>query len=150
MGLWVTHSWSWSCRWHSHSSQEAALWFWHWLFIYFIYFKLCIYFERERQCEWGRGRERGKERIPSRLLTVSTEPDEGFDLTKPWDHDLSQILNQLSHPGAPGIGLYAPISLTSTHWCLWPRPAWASHSFGTLTTLTIHCAQHENELNLKI
>ena len=29
----------------------------------------------------GRGRERGRERIPSRLHTVSTEPDVGLDLT---------------------------------------------------------------------
>ena len=27
----------------------------------------------------GRGRERGRERIPSRLLTLSAEPDSGFD-----------------------------------------------------------------------
>ena len=34
--------------------------------------------EREREREtarWGRGRERGRERIPSRLHTVSAEPD---------------------------------------------------------------------------
>ena len=30
---------------------------------------------REREREWGRGREREGERIPSGLLTVSTEPD---------------------------------------------------------------------------
>ena len=29
----------------------------------------------------GRSRERGKERIPSRLHTVSTEPDVGLELT---------------------------------------------------------------------
>ena len=29
----------------------------------------------------GRGRERGRERIPSRLLTVSAEPDAGLQLT---------------------------------------------------------------------
>ena len=38
-----------------------------------------IYFERER--EWVRGRERGRERIPSRLHTVSTEPDAGLEPT---------------------------------------------------------------------
>ena len=32
--------------------------------------------------EWGRGRERGRERMSSRLRAVSTEPDAGFELTK--------------------------------------------------------------------
>ena len=41
--------------------------------------KMFIYFERE--CEWGRGRERGRESIPSRLHAVSTEPDMRLDLT---------------------------------------------------------------------
>ena len=31
--------------------------------------------------EWGRGRKRGKERIPSRLHAVSTEPDAGLEPT---------------------------------------------------------------------
>ena len=35
--------------------------------------------------EWGRSRERGRERIPSRLLTVSAEPDVGF---KPTNHEI--------------------------------------------------------------
>ena len=40
-----------------------------------------IYFERKRESR-GRDREkRGKERIPSRLHAVSTEPDAGLDLT---------------------------------------------------------------------
>ena len=48
-----------------------------------------MYFEREREGEHmqaGEGqreREReGRERIPSRLLTVSTEPKVGLELTK--------------------------------------------------------------------
>ena len=40
--------------------------------------------ESKRQQEWGRGREReserGREGIPSRLHTVSTESDMGFEL----------------------------------------------------------------------
>ena len=42
-----------------------------------------ILFLRERQSlrEQGRGRERGRERIPSWLLTASTEPDSGPDPT---------------------------------------------------------------------
>ena len=34
-----------------------------------------------RECEQGRGRERKRERISSRLCTVSTEPDVGLGLT---------------------------------------------------------------------
>ena len=37
--------------------------------------------ERENACKWGRGRERGKERLQNRLYTVSVEPDEGLKLT---------------------------------------------------------------------
>ena len=39
--------------------------------------------ERKRQNEQGRGRERGeeRERIPSRLHTVSAEPNAGLKLT---------------------------------------------------------------------
>ena len=37
-----------------------------------------IYFERER--EHKRGRQRGRERIPSKLHSVSVEPDEGLKL----------------------------------------------------------------------
>ena len=39
--------------------------------------------ERENVCaqNQGRGRERGKERLPSRLCTVSAEPDAGLELT---------------------------------------------------------------------
>ena len=40
--------------------------------------------ERERElCKWGRGRDRGTERVPSRLHAVSTEPDMGLDPTNP-------------------------------------------------------------------
>ena len=37
--------------------------------------------EGERKREQGRGRERRRERIPSRLHAVSTEPDAGLKLT---------------------------------------------------------------------
>ena len=36
---------------------------------------------RERERAGGSGTERGRERIPGRLRTVSTEPDAGLDLT---------------------------------------------------------------------
>ena len=52
-----------------------------------------------------RGRERGRERIPSKLWAVSTQPDAGL---KPKKHEImtraeikSWTLNQLSHPGTP-------------------------------------------------
>ena len=48
----------------------------------------------------GRGRERGRERerIPSRLRTVSAEPDARLELT---NHEImSQTFKRLSHPGA--------------------------------------------------
>ena len=51
---------------------------------------------------WGL---RERERIPSRLRTVSTEPGMGLELT---DHEImtcteikSWMPNRLSHPGAP-------------------------------------------------
>ena len=36
--------------------------------------------EGGRACEHGEGREKGRERIPSSLCTVSTEPDAGLNL----------------------------------------------------------------------
>ena len=53
-------------------------------FIFIFFFKF-IYFERDKERErvhvgMREGqRERGRERIPSRLLAVSMEPDVGFD-----------------------------------------------------------------------
>ena len=74
----------------------------------FIYF-----WERERErerervhaLEQGRGRERGRCRIRSRLQAPSCQhrARRGARTHQPWDHDLSwsQMLNGLSHPGAP-------------------------------------------------
>ena len=51
-----------------------------------VFFKNFIYFERERERErerenkQGRGAERGGERIPSRLCTISVELDMGLKL----------------------------------------------------------------------
>ena len=48
----------------------------------------------------------GRERIPSGLLTVHAEPDMGLEPTNreimTWAETESQMLNWLSHPGAPG------------------------------------------------
>ena len=38
-------------------------------------------FERQLESQWGRSRERRRERIPGRLCTVSTELDAGLELT---------------------------------------------------------------------
>ena len=48
------------------------------------FFLSLFIFEREREREYkqGKDRERGRERIQSRLHTVSTEPDEELEPTK--------------------------------------------------------------------
>ena len=55
--------------------------------------------------ECGRGRERGTETILSRLPTVSSEPDAGFELTNhelvTWAKIKSQMLNRLMPPPVP-------------------------------------------------
>ena len=75
----------------------------------FLHF-LKIYFwesERERETEhkWGRGRERGRHRIWSRLQPLSCQHTarHGARTHELWHHDLSwsQMLNRLSHLGAP-------------------------------------------------
>ena len=44
-------------------------------FLVVFFFSLFILREREHACEWESSREKGRERIPSRFRTVSTEPD---------------------------------------------------------------------------
>ena len=67
---------------------------------------ICL-FLRARESKQGRGRKRGRERIPSRLRSVSTEPDVGLELTNleimTRAETKSQTLNRLSHPGAPEL-----------------------------------------------
>ena len=72
------------------------------------FFKCLFIFERERETACARvegQRQRVRQRIPSRLHAVSTEPDAGLE---PMNHEImtwgeikSQTLNQLSHPGTP-------------------------------------------------
>ena len=54
-------------------------------------------------------RERERERIQSRLHTVSMEPDAGLKLTKheimTWAKTRSWTPNGLNHPGAPPLTL---------------------------------------------
>ena len=74
--------------------------------VFFIYFCTLIYFwETETECEWGRGRERGRHRTQSRLQALSCQHRawHGARTHEPWDHDLSRswTLNRLSHPGTP-------------------------------------------------
>ena len=90
--------------------------FWAWQahsgWVLVCFFLMFIYFERERErAQVGEGQ---RERIPSRLHTVSTEPDVGFNPLHPeimtWAETKSQMLRQLSHPGAP-IGLFSTLLL---------------------------------------
>ena len=46
-----------------------------------FFLSLFIYLGGEYTHEWGRGREREGERIPSRLCAVSTQPDSGLSLS---------------------------------------------------------------------
>ena len=40
-------------------------WSWNLVCLRFFFFKFISFWERQRQCKWGRDRERGRERIPS-------------------------------------------------------------------------------------
>ena len=46
----------------------------------YVCMHLCMYYFEKTECEQRKGRERG--RIPSRLHTVSTQPDVGLELMK--------------------------------------------------------------------
>ena len=75
--------------------------------VFCFLFKVFLLILRERACaqaEEGQ-RERERDRIPTRLLIVSTEPDAGLDLRNREIITLAEFkshrLNQLSQPGAP-------------------------------------------------
>ena len=53
---------------------------------------------RKHMCAWQEQRQ-GRERIPSRLHTVSAEPNAGLHVI--WAKIKSHILNLLSHPASP-------------------------------------------------
>ena len=46
-----------------------------------VFFFFNVYLFGEREHKQGRGRDRGRERIPSRLHAVSAEDDAGLNLT---------------------------------------------------------------------
>ena len=69
------------------------------------FFLLIFIFERKTEHEWGRGRERGRHRIQSRLQALSCQHRARCRVQthEPWGHDLSRswTLNWLNHPGTP-------------------------------------------------
>ena len=80
------------------------------MFLFFcsFYIFLCLFIcKRVCVCEQGRGRERGRHRIPSRLCTVSTEPDMGLEFTNHEIMTRAEIESHASqsHPGAPLLHL---------------------------------------------
>ena len=91
------------------------------------FFILNVYlFWRETKCKHGRGRERGRHRIRSRLQALSCQhrARHGARTHEPWDHDLSrsQTLNRLSHPGAPPTESFLKITeRVRSNGCLSPR-----------------------------
>ena len=91
----------------------------------FLFFFLSLFWERARvRTNGGRGREKGIERIPSRLHTVSTEPDVGLQLmnrdSMTWVKIRSQMLNWLRHPGTP----LHPHLVFLLHVCWYPTFLW--------------------------
>ena len=66
-----------------------------------------MYFERECTCTSGGGAESRRDRIPSRLPAISTEPDKKLELKNckigTWAEIESQMLNRLYHPGVPKL-----------------------------------------------
>ena len=77
------------------------------MMLFYIFASIFIFFKKGEM-----GRDRRRARILSRLHTVRAEPDAGLEPTNceimTWAEIRSQLLNQLSHPGAP-----FQVSLTS-------------------------------------
>ena len=69
---------------------------------------ICIWFLFFFFSVWERERQRARARIHAG--TVSTEPDTGLDPTNreitTWAELKSQMLNRLSHPGAPRVSVF--------------------------------------------
>ena len=77
---------------------------------FFKNFVLMFIYFWETECKRGRGREKGRPRIQSRLQALSRQHRArcGARTHGLWDHDLSRsrTLNRLSHPGAPSSYLF--------------------------------------------
>ena len=83
------------------------------LFIYlFIYLSLFILKETETETAWVERAQRDRERETEnpQVGSALAEPDAGLDLTNceimTWAETKSQMLNQLSHPGASKDFIY--------------------------------------------
>ena len=96
------HCW-WECK------MAQSLWKTVWRFltkwnIVFFFWSLFIYLW-EREHKQRRGRERGRQKIPSRLHTVSSEPNVGLELTNREIMTRAEIqswtFNWLSCPDTP-------------------------------------------------
>ena len=124
-----------------------------------FFFSLFISRERRRKEEWGRGRKRGRDRIPSRLCTISSEPHAGLYPTNceimTWAKIKSWTLNWLSHPATPQVFYIVKYTFT-----LWPRnpplSIWNNrnlHSHKNLyinvySSLIHNCQKTENNSNV--
>ena len=78
------------------------------LLVFSNFFNVYLFLrETETEHKQERGRNRGRHRIQSRLHALSCQHRArcGAGTHKLWDHDLSwsQMLNWLSHPGAPKL-----------------------------------------------
>ena len=109
-------------KWHSSRSHSHFLlelfrrhchnWFHSLLFLSFF---ILIYFERDRKCDQGRGRERGESKNPKQALNSQCRAQCGAQTHELWDQDLnqSQTLNQLNHPEA-AVFIFTPSSGTQS------------------------------------
>ena len=85
---------------------------------FFVVFFFCVYlFTYEREREQMRDRKRGKRRIPSRLCTISAEPNAGLEFMNceimTWAKINSQTFNLPSHPDDPIFVLLVAETATS-------------------------------------
>ena len=105
--FWYTFA-STSMTWHSPHGPQHKNRFLSWKKKFFLL--MFTFLKAERDRAWAspeRGRERGWQRIRSSLRALSCQhrAQHGAQTHEQWDHGLSwsQMLNQLSHPGAPKI-----------------------------------------------
>ena len=89
--------------------------------------KMFIYFW-ERESKQRRGRERGRERIPSKFCTISSEPDSGLEFTN-YEIMMSRslMLNRPRHPDVP----IRHFSFSFLYLC---HLSWGSHGTSSLNS----------------